>query len=68
MNYSLQRENLRLKKKEYKNCKTLSSVVESINTVVIFGASTTSVNFSVIGVGLDVLPISAEVALHYHIR
>ena len=48
-------------KKKYENCKTDTSVLESIDTDVIIGTSTTSVTPSVTGVGLIVVPISAEI-------
>ena len=41
---------------------TLNTILESVDTIVFFGATTTSVTLSVIGVGLSKVPISAEVA------
>ena len=49
-------------KKKYENYKTLTSISESVDTVVIIGATTTSVMLLVIGVGLIVFPISAGIA------
>ena len=47
--------------KKYKNYKTLTSILDSVDTVII-GANTTSVTLSVTGVGLIVVPISAGIA------
>ena len=49
-------------KKKYKNYKTLNTVLESVDSVVIIGATSTSITLSVIGIGLIVLPISAGIA------
>ena len=49
-------------KKKYKNYKTLNTVLESVDSVVIIGATSTSITLSVIGIGLIVLPISARIA------
>ena len=49
-------------KKKYENFKTLTSILESIDAVVIIGATTTSVCLSVTGFGLLVVPISARIA------
>ena len=49
-------------KKRYKNCKTLNTVLESVDSIVIIGATSTSITLSVIGIGLIVLPISAGIA------
>ena len=49
-------------KKRYKNYKTLNTILESVDTIVIIGSTTTSVTLSVTGVGLIVVPISAGVA------
>ena len=48
-------------KKISEKYKTLNTILESVDTIAI-GATTTSVTFSVIGVGLIVVPISAGVA------
>ena len=47
--------------KKYKNYKTLNIVLESVDSVVIIGATSTSITLSVIGIGLIVLPISAGI-------
>ena len=49
-------------KKKYKNYKTLNTVLESIDRIVIIGATSTSITLSVTGIGLIVLPISAGIA------
>ena len=49
-------------KKRYKNYKTLNTVLESLDSIVIIAATSTSINFSVTGVGLIILPISAGIA------
>ena len=49
-------------KKKYKIYKTLTSILKSVDTLVIIGATTTSVTLSVIGVGKKVAPISARIA------
>ena len=49
-------------KKRYKNYKTLNTVLESVDSIVIIGATSTSVTLSVTGIGLIVLPISAGIA------
>ena len=49
-------------KKRYKNYKTLNTVLESIDSFVIIGATSTSITLSVTGIGLIVLPISAGIA------
>ena len=49
-------------KKKYKNYKTLNTVIESLDSIVIIGATSTSITLSVTGVGLIILPISAGVA------
>ena len=47
--------------KSKKSYKTFTSILESVNTVLISRANTTSVTSSVTGVSLMVVPISAEV-------
>ena len=54
-------KNLKSKKK-CKNNKTITSMIESVDTVVIFGATTTSATLSVIGVRLLLVPVSAGIA------
>ena len=49
-------------KKRYKNYRTLNTVLESVDSIVIIGATSTSITLSVIGIGLIVLPISASIA------
>ena len=49
-------------KKRYKNYKTLNIVLESVDSIVIIGATSTSITLSITGIGLIVLPISAGIA------
>ena len=49
-------------KKKYENYETITSIIESVDTIGIIGATTISVTLSVTGVGLVVVPISAGVA------
>ena len=49
-------------KKRYKNYKTLNTILESVDSVVIIGATSSSITLSVTGAGLIILPISAGIA------
>ena len=49
-------------KKKYKNYKTLNTILESVDSIVIIGATSTSITLSITGIGLIILPISAGVA------
>ena len=49
-------------KKKYKNYKTLNTILESVDSIVIIGATSTSITLSVTGAGLIILPISAGIA------
>ena len=49
-------------KKRYKKYKTLNTKLESVDSIVIIGATSTSITLSVTGVGLIILPISAGIA------
>ena len=49
-------------KKKYKNYKTLNTVLESVDSIAIIGATSTSITLSITGVGLIILPISAGIA------
>ena len=50
-------------KKRYKIYKTLNTILESVlDSIVIIGATSTSIILSVTGVGLIILPISAGIA------
>ena len=49
-------------KKKYTNYQTLNTILESVDTIVIFAATSTSITLSVTGVGLIVLPVSAGIA------
>ena len=48
-------------KKRYKKYKTLNTILEFVDSIVIIGATSTSITISVTGVGLIVLPISAGI-------
>ena len=49
-------------KKRYKNYKTLNTILESVDSIFIIAATSTSITLSVTGFGLIVLPISASIA------
>ena len=49
-------------KRRSENYKTLTSILESVDAVVIFGAATTFETFLVVHVGLIVVPITAGIA------
>ena len=49
-------------KKRYRNYKTLNTILESVDSIVIIGATSTSITLSITGVGLIVLPKSAGIA------
>ena len=49
-------------KKKYKIYKTLNTVLESVYSIVIIGATSTSITLSITGIGMIVLPISAAIA------
>ena len=49
-------------KKRYKNYKTLNTVLESVDSIVIIAATSISITLSISGVGLIILPISAGIA------
>ena len=49
-------------KQRLKNYKTLNTILESIESIVIIGAMSTSITPSVSGIGLIILPISAGIA------
>ena len=49
-------------KKRYRNYKTLNTILESVDSIVIIGATSTSITLSVTGVGLIVLPVATGVA------
>ena len=49
-------------KKSYKNYKTLNTVLESVDSIIIIGATSTSITLSITGIGLIILTISAGIA------
>ena len=48
-------------KKRYKNYKTVNTILESVDSIIIIGATSTSITLSIIGMGLIILPISAGI-------
>ena len=49
-------------KKRYKNYKTLNTALESVDSIVIIIATSTSITLSITGFGMVILPISAGIA------
>ena len=49
-------------KKRYKSYKTLNTILESVDSIVIIGATSTSITLSITCVGLIILPISSGIA------
>ena len=49
-------------KKRYKKYKTLNTILESVDSIVIIGATSTSITLSITGISLIILPISAGIA------
>ena len=49
-------------KKRYRNYKTQNTVLESVDSIVLIGATSTSITPPVTGFGLIILPISAGIA------
>ena len=49
-------------KKRYKNYKTLNTILESVDSIVFIGATSTSITLSITGMGMIILPISAGIA------
>ena len=49
-------------KKKYKNYKTLNTILESVDSIIIIGATSTSITLSITGIGLIIPPISAGIA------
>ena len=49
-------------RKKYKNYKTLNTVLESLDSVIIIATTSTSITLSITGVGLNILLISARIA------
>ena len=48
--------------RKYKNYKTLNTILVSVDSIVIIGATSFSITLSVTGVGLMISPTSAEVS------
>ena len=47
--------------KEFKNYKSLNTVLKSVDSIIIKGVTSTSITLSITGVGLILLPISAGI-------
>ena len=61
MNQYFKDKNIKSKKR-YKNYKTLNTIIESVDSIVIIGATSTSITLSMTGAGLNILPISDGIA------
>ena len=51
---------------KHKNYKTLNTLIESKDSIVIIAATTTSITLTITGFGLIFLPISAGIDVLYH--
>ena len=49
-------------KRKYKNGKTLNTILESVDSIIIIEATSTSITLLITGVGLVILPITARSA------
>ena len=49
-------------KKRYENYKTLNTILESVDSIVIIATTSTSITLSITGIGLIILPISDGIA------
>ena len=49
-------------KKRYKNYKALNTILESVDSIVIIAATSTTITLSITGIGLIILPTSAGIA------
>ena len=49
-------------KKKYEKYKNLNTVLESVDSIIFIGATSTSTTLTVTGIGLIILPISAGIA------
>ena len=48
--------------KKHKNYKTLNTILDSGDSIIIIAATSTSITLSITGIGLTILPISAGIA------
>ena len=55
-------------KKKYKNDRNLNTVLESADSIIIIGATSTSITSSIIGIGLIISPNSACIACTLSLR
>ena len=51
-----------ISKEKYKKYKTLNTILESVDSIVIIGATSTSTTLSIARIGLNILPLSAGIA------
>ena len=49
-------------KTRYKNYKTLNTILESVDSIVVIAATSTSITLSITGISLIILPITAGIA------
>ena len=49
-------------KKKHKKCKTITTILKSIDTIVNFATTSYSITLSIRGIGLIAIPISAAIA------
>ena len=55
-------------KKRYKVYKTLNTKLESVDSIVVIGATSTSITLSLTGISLIIIPISTGIASTFIIR
>ena len=51
-----------ISRKKYKNYKNLNTMVESVDSIIFIGATSTPIAVSITGMGLIILPIKAGIA------
>ena len=56
------KDNNNKSEKKYKNYKMLNTILESVDSIVIIGATSTSITLSITGIGLIILPMTAGIA------
>ena len=62
------KDNSNKSKKKYENYKMLNTLLESVDSIVIIGATSTSITLSITGIGLIILPITAGIACVLSLR
>ena len=53
-------------KKRNENCKTLNTILESVDSIVIIGATSTSITLSITGIGLTIYQHRLVLLVLYH--